>query len=614
MAIRTNRRASVRLAVLAGAGATFACFQVFASPHSPTPAGPGKAALEVHKDAKATCSDASHAVPLSACFAEGTPEWVMATVNKAIERHWQEQREKGDAGIEYFNGSRWSGTQGSPRQLTWSFVPDGLSISSGVGEGVAPSNLFATLDSQYSDNGGRAVWIAQFQSCFDRWAALTGLSYTRITSGGNDWDDGASWGSSGSTGRGDCRISGKRIDGSGGILAYNFFPSNGDMVIDTGDRWDSTTNSFRFFRNVITHEHGHGQGIQHVCPANSTKLMEPFVSTSYDTIRHDDIRASQRHYGDAYEDNDNTGSATPLGTLVSGVPLNLGDVPPPSIPFGSVLSIDGSADVDYYSFQTTSPRLLTATVRPVGTQYLNAAQSSNGSCPSGTTFDSLAVADLTFSILNSAGGTIVTVNDTGLGSNETRGGISLPVADTYYLVVSRANSPSQSQLYNFTLDSVDSGGGTAVQPSAYTFTRGVEQGTNDIAKLLNDDNVFATAQTRPSVSPTVPNVQMAAAGTTTPGALTELKVIVRSFCTAAPFAVQTIEAFNFSTNQYDVLPPGEFVPNTSETLYEVTITSGASNYLSGSGDLQMRVNWFDRGALTPAWVAGADLVGWVVTR
>ena len=41
-------------------------------------------------------------------------------------------------GARYFLAGRWPGTQGSPLTLTWSFVPDGLSIN---GE---PSELFTT--------------------------------------------------------------------------------------------------------------------------------------------------------------------------------------------------------------------------------------------------------------------------------------------------------------------------------------------------------------------------------------------------------------------------------------------------------------------------------------
>jgi hypothetical protein len=45
--------------------------------------------------------------------------------------------------------------------------------------------------------------------------------------------------------------------------------------------WGSATNSNRFLRDVVMHEHGHGMGMQHVCSSNSSQLMEPFINTSF---------------------------------------------------------------------------------------------------------------------------------------------------------------------------------------------------------------------------------------------------------------------------------------------------------------------------------------------
>ena len=116
--------------------------------------------------------------------------------------------------------------------------------------------------------------------------------------------------------RPDVRIGGRHIDGNSNILAFNYFPNNGDMVIDTNDSfYNDTSNNSLKFRNVLAHEHGHGIGIGHVCPVQQTKLMEPFVSTQFDGPQHDDIRAGQRLYGDRFEDNDTTGTATDLGVL-----------------------------------------------------------------------------------------------------------------------------------------------------------------------------------------------------------------------------------------------------------------------------------------------------------
>ena len=125
---------------------------------------------------------------------------------------------------EYYLGTRWTGTQGDPVALSWSLVPDGLSITGSNGEPTSNSTMFATLDAQYAGQGGRATWVARIQSCFDRWHALSGITFTRVkASAGVDWDAGTAWGSGGNdTTVGDIRISMHPIDGQFGILAYTF--------------------------------------------------------------------------------------------------------------------------------------------------------------------------------------------------------------------------------------------------------------------------------------------------------------------------------------------------------------------------------------------------------
>ena len=53
----------------------------------------------------------------------------------------------------------------------------------------------------------------------------------------------------------------------------NFFPNNGDMVIDTGDNFYNSTgsNSLRL-RNVLAHEAGHGVGNQPCLPGESDEV------------------------------------------------------------------------------------------------------------------------------------------------------------------------------------------------------------------------------------------------------------------------------------------------------------------------------------------------------
>lgn len=395
--------------------------------------------------------------PVMACYdAENPPS--------AEKMAWMEENlyggggDAGGWGSNYNTTTRWSpGAQGDPYTVTWSFAPDGLSIPGGAGEATAPSVLFAKMDSKWA----RATWIGYFQNCFDRWSQVTGMNYVRVTAAGVDWDDGAAWGTSGNdTTRGDVRISAHNIDGLSNVLAYNQFPQNGDMVLDSGDMTGSsnffqTTNSARFLRNVVQHEHGHGIGLLHVCPAIGAKLMEPFISTAYDGVRHDDMRAGQRHYGDVNEP-DNTaataGTTITIGTVNVGSNVTLGTVPAPltgTAPTNSsLLSIDANGEVDYHKFTVGStPILVTVTVAPQGQSYASYAQDS--ACNTTTVnVDSKSQADLAVQIIDKNTTTVLgEASAAALGANEVLSNVLISPAGDFYVRVYETNSPTQSQLY-----------------------------------------------------------------------------------------------------------------------------------------------------------------------
>ncbi|MEK6642345.1 MAG: matrixin family metalloprotease [Planctomycetota bacterium] len=385
--------------------------------------------------------------PLEVCFAPGTPEDVV----QYIEQNLYESNAR------YNLNTRWTGVQGEPQALTWSFVPDGtIILASGIvpAEVTSPSNLFATLDAQFAAVGGRATWINRIQLCFDRWQALTGLTYARVTVGGTDWDDGAAFsGTPGAPGlRGDCRISMHSLDGSNGVLAYNFFPQNGDMVLDSSENW--TQNAIRlhlFLRNIISHEHGHGMGLSHVCPASSTKLMEPFLSTSYDGPRHDDIRAAQRHYGDTSGNNVTAASARVLGLCEVGAPIAVGALPPtPALTSptnSSTLGIDANGEQDYYKFTLAGARQVTVVVTPKGQQYASYVQDAN--CNNVTfNVDSLAISDLSVDLLDTDGVTVLTTAAAnGAGIAETISNFPIAGGGDFFLKIYEANAPTETQLY-----------------------------------------------------------------------------------------------------------------------------------------------------------------------
>ncbi|MCC7012467.1 MAG: matrixin family metalloprotease [Planctomycetes bacterium] len=379
------------------------------------------------------------------CFAEGTDPAYMDEIQSMLPPL-----------PEYFIGGTWAASVGSPTNLSWSLAPDGVNIPGLAGEPASANALFARLDNQFATQGGRATWIARIQACFDRWEALSGLDFTRVTAAGVDWDDGASWGTAGNdTTRGDIRISMHNIDSAGGILAYATYPTSADIVMDRLETWSAATNTHIFLRNVLTHELGHALGFDHVCSNNSNQLMEPFYNDTFDGPRQDDIRAVHRNYGDPFENDNSFGAATAV-TLTNGVSQTFGTTPNP--PTGtidsnsSILSIDQNGEADWFKFTTANPNSkLDVTLTPVGNTYDDNAQSGS-SCPSGASTNAKQQADLAVQVIGINGSTVIaTAASAAIGLNETLVDVALSGAGTYYVKVYESATVAQSQLYRLTL-------------------------------------------------------------------------------------------------------------------------------------------------------------------
>lgn len=283
-------------------------------------------------------------------------------------------------------GSRWTVTatdgavaQGQRFTLTYSFVPDGTPITIAGAVGTEPSSLFANFDASFP--GGRAAWKAKFAQALNQWGALLNITYVEVS------DDGAAFPTSvGTLGlRGDIRIGMRPL---GDPLAVNFFPQfGGDMVLDSLDigLFTSSANDFLNLRNVLTHENGHGLGLNHVLPADNTKLMEPFLSTAYDGPQEDDIRGGQSLYGDRFEANDAVASNSfvggPLNSPSSGVQVITVE--------NVALEREGSAD--FYGFTAFAGTPIAIRIDPIGTTYQFAPQSNPNAT---TTVDAKAVRNL----------------------------------------------------------------------------------------------------------------------------------------------------------------------------------------------------------------------------
>ena len=347
---------------------------------------------------------------------------------------------------------RWSTTatdgsglgQGDPTTLTWSFLADGVSMGAAVavaGESTDSSSLISFLDTNFGAGPGgsdltQRPWFDIFQDSYDRLEELSGLTFVYEPN-----DDGASFsGTPGSLGvRGDMRLGGHSVDGQGGsnILAYNWYPNNGDMVIDT-DNATYFSSQATGFRNVLMHETMHGLGVEHIESSDASFLLEPFISTTFYGPQLDDVLALQRVYGDVYEKNggnDTPETATDFGIVNHGDSVILGTAGDSTVITAGetdFLSVDGTSDQDFFRFEITSPAKISAILAPKGTTYQVGPQGGSQS-----ELDTTALNDLVLGLFGSDTNLPPLTSSDGFGAGGTESILDFELASAgeYFLHV-----------------------------------------------------------------------------------------------------------------------------------------------------------------------------------
>lgn len=365
----------------------------------------------------------------------------------------------------YYNNGNWTSTSqgpvgpvGSPMSISWSIVPDSTLLN-GSGTPSAQSNFIATMDSWFGSGPGgsdltQRPWFTLLDQSFDRWEALSGVTFVYQPN-----DDGVIHGSGTNLGnslRGDIRLAGYNVDGTGGTYGLSWFVPNSDLTLDMGDmaHFTDATNNYRNFRNTLAHEIGHALGMGHFT-SNANFLMEGAFSAAYDGPQFDDIRGIQYVYGDVYEKsnagmgNDSVLTAIPLGNLSVGGALALGThsdtgnvVAAAEFDF---LSISNSSDVDFFSFTTTGPLSLSIALSPEGSTYTNKI----GSNPT-TTVTAIAISDLgleLYSVVEGVETLLRTVDLNPIGGDETLSGFGLLQGGEYFLKV--FGDADDAQMYQF---------------------------------------------------------------------------------------------------------------------------------------------------------------------
>jgi hypothetical protein len=230
-------------------------------------------------------------------------------------------------------------------------------------------------------------------------------------------------------------------------VAYNFFPNNADMVIDTDEagRLGNPALNYVRFRNTLMHEIGHGLGLNHLGSTGSNFLMEPTLDASIDGPQFDDILGIHRLYGDRFEElggNDSAALATNLGSLPVGGALTLGaDANDAVVAAMDVdfVSINMSADVDYFRFTTGGPGTLNIALTPLGPTYQEGTQSGLQ-----TAFNAAAQNDLSLFLYDSTGANLLASSTTGgLGGAENILGFSVISARNYIVRIAGAQDVAQ---------------------------------------------------------------------------------------------------------------------------------------------------------------------------
>lgn len=341
---------------------------------------------------------------------------------------------------------------GDSTTVTWGFVSDGTAISPAYdGESNDGSELISFLDLNLGAGAGGSdltnrPWFSVFDNIFNRWDALSGLSFSYEANDSGERIDGfvAPRGQLGVVA--DVRIAGHSIDGQTGsnTLAYNYFPDHGDMVIDTDNVsfYSNSSNNYLGLRNVLAHEFGHGMGLPHVDTTNSLQLMNPSVNLSFDGPQIDDIHQAQVRYGDNWEENggnDTFSVATDLGIfngteILIGVDANMGasldEVDPNQIDF---ISIDNGTDVDFLEITLDGIYDMSFALDMVGPTYNHDGNNS---------YSLANQSDLDMVLFASDGTTVLGDSDnSGLGVSEQ---INMVLqSGTYYVQILGNNNATQ---------------------------------------------------------------------------------------------------------------------------------------------------------------------------
>ncbi len=346
------------------------------------------------------------------------------------------------------NGSQGTSGRAIKANLSVSFPADGPLWGSPASTANNLNATFTTLFGAGNGDRGREL----IRQAIGSWRRFNGIVYTEVAD-----DNTAMTSSTAHTlARGDIRFGCIPQGTSSGVLAYDLFPNGGaDMTLNSDQfgtgAMGGTGNNYRYLRNVVSHEHGHGLGFIHPVPCDNTKLMEPFINVNFDGTQIDERRGAGRNYGDRYAGNNSGINAKDFGSLTAP---NVHSIIERNLSTNGTAGFNASGE-DWFKFTLDSAQDVTITATATGGNYTEGQQSSG--C-SGTTaaVNAVGAGNLSVELRNGANGATVlqTSNAAAAGSPETVVAPAL-AAGTYWArivdVGPNAAADQFVQLYDMTI-------------------------------------------------------------------------------------------------------------------------------------------------------------------
>lgn len=311
--------------------------------------------------------------------------------------------------------------QAAAASLTYSFPADGVtwglaSISS-TGPNDLNSKLMTAFGAADLDEGREYM-----RQALASWRSYCRITYTEVADNNTPMAEDVAP----NPARGDIRMGGLPF-GTGQFLAYDAFPSAGgiagvggsDMVINTSfflpANFTDSSNSYRYFRNTVAHEHGHGLSNIHSTPCNATKLMEPSIQLGVDGVAIDEIRGGGRNYGDRRSGNNAPTTAYDYGDLTAPVVHSIID---------KRLSTNGATgaddtNMDWFRFTIGSTQNVVLSAAPAGGSY-SAGQQFISCFGSNATINAMQAGNLNIELRDAVGtGLLMSAASGGAGATET---------------------------------------------------------------------------------------------------------------------------------------------------------------------------------------------------